>query len=282
VTRAAISRSAGTHPKDSPVQLALRRACRTIVPLLAFYGVCLSGVSWPEEGPCDSQLVPPVGDPNAYRVRGDRCEGIYIKEVAGSANLLIASFTEAFENYNAASGTDLIIDWKAPDGGDVRLRAYALRRRLYYRMDTLRPTGSTSYVWPPSLLAALNIAKRDLGVVGWLSYPLGNTKREVFVPLTIRPRGMTARSRSYQLILLPGVELTEVFISLAHVAADGRPDRSIKRDAPLSYGYYPAERGITIPIPELPVPGIYSMEIGATLRESGSSTMRFWFYHAGR
>jgi hypothetical protein len=80
-------------------------------------------------------------------------------------------------------------------------------------------------------------------------------------------------------ILLPSGELSEVFISLAHVGTDGDPDRYVKKDAPLGYGYYPADRGITIPIPELPIPGVYFMEIGATLRETGSSTTRFWFYH---
>ena len=279
---AAESQNIGMHRQLATHGLAFRLVWRTATLVwISFCGLCLAGVSGPQEGPCDSQLQPLAGDSNGYRVRGDRCEGIYIKEVAGGANLLVASFTESFEDYNPASGTDLLIDWKAPERGEVRLRAYALKRRLYYRMDTLRPSNSASFVWPSGLLTVLSIAKRDLGVVGWMSYRVGDAKREVYLPLKIRPRGVTSRSKSYQLILLPGAELSEVFITLAHVGADGFSDRYVKKGAPLSYGYYPAERGIMIPIPELPVPGVYSMEIGATLKDSGASTTRLWFYHGG-
>jgi hypothetical protein len=154
------------HPKHSANRLAFHLLYCTVLLCIPFYGLCLAGVSGAQEGPCDSQLKPLAGDPNGYRVRGDRCEGIYIKDVAGSANLLVASFTESFEDYDPASGTDLLIDWKAPERGEVRLRAYALRRRLHYCMDTLRPGARTSYVWPSGLLNALSIAKQDLGVVG--------------------------------------------------------------------------------------------------------------------
>jgi len=70
-------------------------------------------------------------------------------------------------------------------------------------------------------------------------------------------------------------------VTLAYLGADGRPDLYIKRDAPLGYGYYPAEQGIVVFVPELPRSGIYSVEVGAILKDGGSSTTSFLFYHAG-
>lgn len=45
-------------------------------------------------GPCDPKLIPSSGDPLAYGRRGERCEGLYVLEVAGSANLSLVAFTE--------------------------------------------------------------------------------------------------------------------------------------------------------------------------------------------
>lgn len=49
----------------------------------------------------------------------------------------------------------------------------------------------------------------------------------------------------------------------------------------LEYGYYPAERDITIPITGLEIPGVYYLEIGATLKGGGVTTVELWFYHLG-
>ena len=55
----------------------------------------------------------------------------------------------------------------------MHLRAYGLRRKLYYRMDAKRPASPRWFDWPADLLGALNIPKRELGVVGWIRQPVG-------------------------------------------------------------------------------------------------------------
>ncbi len=60
-------------------------------------------------------------------MRGDRCEGIYIKEV--SATLLqIVSFTESYAEFEHASGKALRLEWdKSPGNDDVQLRVLVFR-----------------------------------------------------------------------------------------------------------------------------------------------------------
>src|SRR5262249_51163059 len=99
------------------------------------------------------------------------------------------------------------------------------------------------------------------------------------IPLRISQEAKAIRSGGYKLLLLPGVELTEIFISLASTGASGRPKTFIRDGEALGYGYYPAERGLEIPISGLKEPGIYYMEIGAKLRSGGTSTVELWFYH---
>jgi hypothetical protein len=237
----------------------------------------------PQATHCDPVLRGPNDDPYGYRPRGvqsDRCEGIYVREVAGTP-LLVASLTEWFEDFDPASGKDLQVEWAAFGGAGIHLRAYTLKHRLYYRMDSLRPAGSNSYIWQPGLLSSLKLTKKDLGIVAWTSHPVGRRQRDVYLPLRIKQRAEAGKFQGYQLVLLPGVELSEVTLSLAPVKSDGQLGAFIQNNRKLGYGHYPAERGIPISFTELKTPGIYHLKIGAELRAGGSSTTQIWFYHHG-
>lgn len=228
--------------------------------------------------PCDSFLLKNTDSPLGYSNRGDRCEGLYIKEV-GSSTLRVVSLTESFEPINTGSGKALQIEWDRPPGNNiVRLRAQGIKRRLYYRMDTFRPAGSGSYNWPSNMLASLNILPGDIGILGLTRYAVGKNEQDVYLPLRIKQQGSYIHSGTYQLVLLPGVELSEVYISMALTGPDGQPRPFIKDGEKLGFGYYPAERGIEIPVTGLKGKGTYYMEIGATLRSGGTSTIELWFY----
>jgi hypothetical protein len=148
-------------------------------------------------------------------------------------------------------------------------------------MDTVRLPGSISYSWPSDVLAALNLQKRDIGIVGFTHCSVGKIERDVYIPLRIKQSVDTKQSDKYQLILLPGIELSEVLITLASVGADGSPLVFLKEGEALKYGYYPAERGIEIPISGLQASGIYYLEIGTTQRGGGTSVIELWFFHPG-
>lgn len=248
-----------------------------LFPLVLLVPDLVSG----KETYCDPSLSQVTDNPYGYRMRGDRCEGIYIKEVSNTI-LLIASLTKSFENYDLNSAKALLVESKkAPGDGGFRLRAQGLKRRLYYRMDTVVSPGSTTYTWPSDILAALSLQKKDIGVVGLTRYTVGGVERDIYLPLRIRQQGSQTQSGDYNLVVLPGVELTEVFLSLAPVGTDGRPHAFVREGEALGYGYYAAERVVEIPITGLKEPGIYYLEIGATLRGGGTTTVELWFFHPG-
>jgi hypothetical protein len=228
---------------------------------------------------CDSNLTKLSNGPLSYKDRGDRCEGIYVKEVS-STTLQIVSLTESFGEYNTNSGKPILIEWDTPPATSViHLKAQSVKRKLYYRMDTFRPNRDKLYNWPIDILASLNIEKSDFGIVGIAQASIGQEKRDIYIPLRLSQDG-TVQINNYNLMLLPGVELKKVFISLALLGADGRPGKFIKDGEELKYGYYPAERSVQIPISGLKSEGIYYLEIGATLRNGGSSTLQILFYHS--
>jgi hypothetical protein len=258
------------------------RSIRVVLIRAAVLLSCAGSLAAPlpaQTAACDPQLRQASEDPNGYRSRGDRCEGVYFKEV-GSTTLLVASLTESVQDFDVANGKPLLIEWTAPAGAEVHVRARVLRHRLFYQMDTVRPPGSGSYTWPTALLAKFNLRKNELGWMAWAALPVGTATRDVYVPLRVR-QAAGSRSSSYQVTLLPGVELSEVFISLAPVDREGRVGSFIKKDEPLKYSYYPADRPITIQLPELGEPGIYTLEIKAIRRSGGgASAPPFWFYHS--
>ena len=233
------------------------------------------------QNPCDPTLLRPPTDPLSYSRRGERCEGVYFREVAGSAGLTVASFTEQFELLELTAGERLHVDWSTPQPLPVKLRAMALRPRLYYRMDALRPAGSTGFDWPAEVLASLKLRGQELGVVGWVEQRVGDQDEDVYVPIRIgKTNQPIARTGRYLILLVPGATLSEVFVSLSEVGSDGHDVATLKRDEPLGYGLYPAGRAIRITLPSLDRRGLYRVLVGATLSRGGSATKRLLFHHS--
>jgi hypothetical protein len=232
------------------------------------------------QNPCDSTLKQTAApSPYAYVLRQDRCEGVYAREVAGET-LLLVSYTDWFEDFVARGDGRLNLEWRAPGNEEILLRAYSLRPHLYYRMDALRPPGATSYSWPTDVLAALKVGKTDLGVVAMTDVLVGGTKHQMYLPLRIS-QASTGRTPNRQIILWSDTELSEVYLSVVFVEPGGRSQPYLRQNKALGYGFYPAGRGITVALPEMKTKGIYRVEVGATLRQGGSSTASFWLYQSG-
>lgn len=218
-----------------------------------------------------------ISSPLGYRLHEDRCEGLYVQEV-GSADLMVLSFTEVFEDFDAAGGEDLRVEWEALGEEPVRLRAQGAGNR-YYRMDTVRPAGSTSFLWPVEVLSGLGYTRQDIGVVGWTRTQIGGVERRIHLPVRVSQGPASAGSGEYLLMIQPGRELTEVYVSVAEVGADGEPSRFLRDGDPLGYGYYPARRGLEIPVSVLGEPGVYYLEVGARVKGGGVTSVELWFFH---
>jgi hypothetical protein len=245
--------------------------------LLYFFGTsCWTSLF--AQSTCDPALPGIKEGGLGYRDRGDRCEGLYINPVSNTT-LFVASFTEQFENYDN-TGNTILIEWsKPPSNHEIHLRAQGIRPRLYYRMDAYKPGTNSFFAWPAGILSSLNIKRNDIGVTGKVKLLVGETEKYVHLPLRIRKQGESKRTGTYKLILLPGVQLTEIFVSLASVGEDGQPQRFLKTDEALGYGYYPAERPVEVPIPAPADKGVYYLKLGAKIKSGGTKAIEFWFYN---
>ena len=231
---------------------------------------------------CDPSLAPSTNHPYGYVERGDRCEGVYIQAVGGTT-LALLSFTASLGEIDIESGRPLLLEWPAPPGDrDVQLRAQSMQRRLFYRMDTSVRAGGTRYRWPTDGLAAVKLARADLGLVGFTRMTIGGVKQEVLLPLSAsQSPGTLVAPAVYTLLLRPAVGLSELFVNVAPFVPDGRAAHDVAPGRELGYGLSPADALVEVPIDAPRKRGLYAVQIGARLRSGGSTTLQFVFHQAG-
>jgi hypothetical protein len=249
------------------------------VPLLLGFCICSIGraFAWANGQHCDPLLRQDPGYQLGYRQRGDRCEGIYIRNVA-SGLLGIVSFTAHSESFDPQSAKAVPLIWSAATPAAVHVRVVSLRDRVFYRMDTLRPPGTDTYLWPTDMLAALRLLNDELGVLAWTAERIGKDSQLVYLPVSVG-RATSSPAGLYQLVLLPERELREVFLTLAPVRSDGSMDSPLVNGQRIRSGYLPAGRPVQVDVPAPSVSGLYYLESGALLREGGAATVEMWFYH---
>ncbi|MGE5759961.1 MAG: hypothetical protein ACM37V_06340 [Gemmatimonadota bacterium] len=221
--------------------------------------------------PCDSNLLQLAAPVNGYRPRGDRCEGVYARQVAGTT-LFLSSFTETFEKYDLDADDPLIIRWAAPADSGIQLRAETIKAGRYYRMDTRAAPRDSVYRWPNRVLSSERLARSDLGVLGWTRITLGGRRRVAYVPLTVTQKTSPTACAPLQVAFSTETRLTEVFVSLTQLDSTGAETRVIKKDEPLGRGFYPAGSPILVSLrrADLAAPGLYSFKVSATLSPRGN------------
>lgn len=228
-----------------------------------------------QASPCDPDLAGRGrGTVFAYRERGERCEGLYNSPVGGDI-LALVSLTEAFGDYDAASGEPLIVQWSGVGDGTLRLRAEGVRSELYYRMDTARPAASGAFAWPTDFLASRGIPRQDVAVRGWVSRSFGGIDTRVYVPLRIAQRGRNPECGPLRFLLWPGVRLNRVTVSVRRLSDSGEPGAWIKRDEDLDEPFYPAETVIEVVLPGL-APGTYWVRFVAVPRVGSPAPAEYY------
>jgi hypothetical protein len=227
----------------------------------------------PGSGNCDPGLQSAGGSEVGYAMRGDRCEGLYVQEVSGGA-LEIASLTDSFKPYKFANDKPLLLEWPTLGDAPVQVRASSLKRKLYYRMDTLRSQKPPGYTWPPDILSRLELGRDEVGLLAWTEHAVAAGKRKIHLPLRVTPRESVAPPQqaveSYKVVFVSSVELQEVYVTLCPLDSNGKPGKPIRKSSKLDYGFYPAERPIAfrISFSELSgaPDGLYSLSVGAELK----------------
>ena len=250
--------------------MLLRRTC-AIGGWLVLAMSRLVAQGTPARPACDSGLVQLAAPVNGYQSRGDRCEGVYNRQVAGTT-MFLSSFTQSFESYDLSSDDPLVVHWDARTDSGIQLRAEAIKAGRYYRMDTRAASRDTVYRWPNRILSSERLAKTDIGVLGFTRITLGGRRRLAYVPLAITQKGAPASCGPLQLAFSTETRLSEVLVRLAQLDSTGAETRVIKNDEALNRGFYPAGSPIMVTLKrdDVAAAGLYSLKVSATLSPRGN------------
>lgn len=253
---------------------------------LAFTGLAVALLAAPciAQDACDPGLEAASGRATAYQDRGDRCEGVYALKVS-STKLRLGSFIARFDGFDPSESKGLEIEWPTLPRSEatIRLRAYSLNPRSYYRMDTEVPAESRRFRWPVELLAALDLGRPEIGVVGWTTDDRCQGT-ETYLPLRIHSSGSSGASdaatpTAYEVVVVPGEKLREIFLTVSPAPGEEGPSPPLVVDKPLGYGFYPPREPTLFSLDAPDTPGLYRVDLAARFHRGGSTTETFCFYH---
>lgn len=212
-------------------------------------------------------------------MRGDRCEGIYTRAVALGEVRLAGVHWKPRSPPSLQGRRSMRLEWPVPPTGNpVGLRALAMRPRLFYRMDSVRPAGASGYDWPTELISRLRLTPGELGIMAWSALRLRGVNRDILLPVGLGGEG--GYSPNIELSLISDVQLREIYLTIFPVGADGSLGAPIARDRPVGRGFYPANRGLPVALPTLPRPGLYRVDIGSRFMTGGAAASSQYIYAA--
>ncbi len=183
------------------------------------------------------------------------------------AALVLVSFEEYMEDLDPTSIPDRQIKWNWPREEEVQFRAMEI-------------SPSLNYLQLENIDDILNREIKNVGRVGWISHEIGQETHEVYVPSSIWAGGEKPAYDRYKIVLMPNRELTKVFYGTGRVNEEDGKILDYEEKILLAK-YYPAGRPIELFLQKskLGETGFYYLEVGATFKGRGSTTLEIWFYH---
>lgn len=131
--------------------------------MFIFFTFCLLGsVAHSEENICHPEIVPASEDDLSYKMRGNRCEGLFIQKVSATG-LRIAAFHKHPASYD---DTSLAINISTNVSPTPKvLTVTSLKPKQYYRMDAA--FGGANFSLPSSMIRhpEINVEPTDFAAI---------------------------------------------------------------------------------------------------------------------
>lgn len=192
-------------------------------------------VSAAPEVTCDGTIQGVAQDRLGYRLRGDRCEGIYWQPHSTPDNLPVLSIQEGNAPPRAPTLPSVVrLSWsragKIAAGSIVRVRAVQLRPGLYYRMDTTRTYAAGGYDWSTDVVRDLGLGLHEVAVLAMTQVKAGALNWNVVLPASVGAPGGTPPG-TYTITVLPGVTVHGLSWRCLRIQADGTPGAKVAEGA---------------------------------------------------
>jgi hypothetical protein len=181
------------------------------------------------QGMCDGTLMGVHNHPFGYRLRGDRCEGIYWEPHTAGGTFAIISIRGG-QAPLLTETPDVVrftwpIDPMIPPKTEVLIRGVNLRSGLYYRLDARKSYLDGVYNWPTDIIRGLGLTAPEIAVSATTRVKIGSITWNVILPLAedSSPRG----SSSYDVVLIASTAILRLSWELREIDTDGTPGRRV-------------------------------------------------------
>src|SRR6185369_3162544 len=193
------------------------------------------------QAPCDCSLDAASATVQ-YVKRGNRCEGVFKRPVAGGYGLELASFTAGPYSFDPAKGDPVEINWGVPSGV-LLVRVQSTEPWLNYRMDYSAQPGEVRYKWPMDAAVNVGITAKRVGVTAWIK----EGTKQLYLPARVLQDGNKALDKLalavWHFTLVPSFAATVMTVELVDSAnssvAKGRE----------AVGVLQADQGVEFEIP---------------------------------
>jgi hypothetical protein len=225
---------------------------RVFAVVLALGGI-VSASTAPQVSPpvCDKQIRPQTNQ-WGYRLRGDRCEGLYETAVAAGP---MRPLSLTVGDIAIQPGSQDLWWPESPSKNDTAVMVTSFN--ALYRMDT-RVRGTT-YHWPTEVLLGARIPAKYIGVVAVTRERLKNRDRDVYLPV-----GFAAKTQArgkYLLKIGTSEDLEDLSYEIAQLTADGDVQRVAMPQKTVPFVYYAATPDpIPLEMTAMP-PGLYQVDV---------------------
>jgi hypothetical protein len=223
---------------------------------------------------CNPRLVPQDG-PLGYRVRGDRCEGLYETLVAlgtiQPVSLVLAEQPIPLGLYR--------LTWsRTATMALVHVQAVTFKPDVFYRMDA--QVKGSEYRWPTDLLRQLGIQANELGVLATREETINGQPQPVYLPVDLRGAGSSPRGR-YALRVATSEDLAELYLSVTGPIAAGQAGKPLVAERRIGGPYRSSTAPIWVPLDLSPAePGLYQVRLAGKLaNRGGGTTSSFYLRH---
>jgi hypothetical protein len=197
---------------------------------------------------CDSTLRKLARGDNGYQSRGDRCEGLYARQVGEGGSLILVAIVRSDDD-SLVNADKLRISWAQVGIDSIALVVRSTHPRIFYIMNTVRPGRGNAYDWPIDVARAEGLTPSDFGFLAWYPKSIRSDANRVYLPVQVSASGGPEPAGDFNVVVVPTTDLREVAVSADELQADGVVSRQLFHDRRLSGTYFPADTRIHIPLP---------------------------------
>ncbi|MCK9684582.1 hypothetical protein [Scleromatobacter humisilvae] len=228
------------------------RGLRSWAAALAWTTLVLPASALAIDSKCRDDIRPVDDNPLGYRLRGNRCEGLYWSPHASDAAITVLAVATGAPAAALPGEGVLHLGWSGRVSGAigdaVQIQAISLRPGLFYRMDATASLGGGRFDWPTDVVRGLSLRGDEIALRVQARARIGQVTWPILLPLSLS--GGATEGAGVRVLVTSTVALFAISWECLRIESSGMPAQSVARGR--AGGPFRADEVVTL---EVAAPG---------------------------